>query len=201
MRERYSEWVVPLPANVEPIKTVRGTLLIASRSQVRAFGAFEAYEKALPEPCRRELEAIVATSWVPVGLVHDHLAAIDSLGIDDDLILQGAMNVANKLHGVFLATLVKTVRGSGVGPLAGTPIIHKIWARVFDGGALGAEQVGPKDLRLAVRGNPLIRHRYHRVAIRTHVKMGVQIFSRVAHVREGACDPARGSLDLMVSWV
>ena len=201
MGERYGQWLVPIPPSVEPIRSARGTLLIASRSQIRALGRYEDYERALSPTVRQELDGMIATSWAPVALVHEHLGAIDTLGLTDDIVLDGSMNVANKLHGVFLSTLVKTVRGSRVGPLAGAPLLPKIWGRVFEGGALGAAQLGPKDARLAVRGNPLLRHRYHRVAIRTHFKMGVQLFARVAHVREESCDAERGSLDLLASWV
>jgi hypothetical protein len=197
----FGEWVVPLPPTPEPIRSVRGTLIVTSRAQIRTFGRYDEYERALPPDSRQHLDAVIASSWVPVDLVHDHLGAIDSLGLSEDVILNGAMGVAEKLHGIFLSTFVKTVRASGMGPLAGAPVIAKIWARIFEGGAIGLQQTGPKDSRLAIRGNVLLKHRYHRIAIRNHYKMGIQVFTRVAHIREDACDPARGLLDLAASWV
>jgi hypothetical protein len=201
MRPGPAEWVVPLPPTIEPIRSVRGTLLVTSRTQIRAFERYDDYERALRPETRQYLDGLIASSWVPIAIVHEHLSAIDSLGLSEDVILHGATGVATKLHGIFLSTFVKTVRASGMGPLAGAPVIAKIWARIFEGGAIGLQQVGPKDSRLTIRGNALLRHRYHRIAIRNHYKMGIEVFTRLAYVREEACDPARGSLDLAASWV
>jgi hypothetical protein len=201
MRSGQGEWVVPLPAAIEPIRSVRGTLLVTSRSQIRAFGRYDDYERKLRPETRHYLDGLIASSWVPLEIVHDHLAAIDSLDLGEDVILKGATGVATKLHGIFLSTFVRTVRASGVGPLAGAPVIIKIWARIFEGGAIGLQQLGPKDSRLAIRGNVLLRHRYHRIAIRNHYKMGIEVFTRLAYVREESCDADRGALDLAASWV
>jgi hypothetical protein len=201
MVERNAQWLTALPAVVEPIRSARGTLLVTSRAQIRALGLYDDYEKAIAPEARQQLDAVIATSWVPVELVHLHLAAIDSLGLSDDVILAESQNVASKLHGAFLSTLVKTVRASGLEPLSGAGVLPKIWTRVFEGGALAAQQIGPKDARLVVRGNVLLRHRYHRLAIRTHFRLGIQFFRRVAYVKEQSCDVEQGSLDLLASWV
>jgi hypothetical protein len=186
---------------VEPIRSVRGTLIVTSRGQIRSFGRYDEYEHALRPESRELLDAVIASSWVPVSLVQEHLSAIDSLGLTEETILNGALGVAEKLHGIFLSTFVKTVRASGMGPLTGAPVVAKIWARIFEGGAIGLQQTGPKDSRLVIRGNVLLKSRYHRIAIRNHYKMGIQVFARVAHVREEACDPERGTLNLTSSWV
>lgn len=195
------KWVVPLPTRVEPVRGVRGTFIVASRAQIRAFGRFEAYERALSPGDRSSLEAVIAASWVPMELAHAHFQSIETLGILESEVLEGAKSVSDKLHGVFLGTLVKTVRLAGITPWTGFTMAAKLWPRIFNGGALGVQEAGPKEARIVMSGNPLFRYAYHRVAVRGHVRLTTQVFVKIAHVREESCDPERGVLSLVASWV
>jgi len=76
-----------------------------------------------------------------------------------------------------------------------------MWNRVFQGGSVGAEELGPKDAHIVFAGNPLVRHRYHRLGLRTHAEFFMNIVATHATVREVSCDPDRGSLTLLARWV
>jgi len=75
-------WVLPLPPRVEPVTHARGSLLVASREQLRAGGVFDAYAAALAPAEREALGQVIAASWIPITLAHAHFEAIDSIGVD-----------------------------------------------------------------------------------------------------------------------
>lgn len=191
-------WLVPLPARVEAVTHVRGSLLVASREQLRAGGFFEAYAAALAPAQREALGEVIAASWIAIGLAHAHFEAIDSLGVDPAAVERNTRAVANKLNGVFLAT---AVRVAGVTPWSGARILPAAWKRVFRGGAIGLQRVGPKEGTVVASGNPLMKHRYHRSGFRVHVQRGLELFSRRSFVRELSYESDWHELSLRLQWV
>jgi hypothetical protein len=183
------------------VRGVRGTYILASRDRVRATGRFDEYDAALSNAERARMAEVLPACWVPMDLAHAHFRAVDALHIGEAAVLDGARSVAEKLNGVFLGTLVKTARLAGFTPWAGFTMASKLWHRIFDGGAVGVQEAGPKDARIVLVGNELFRHPYHRVAVRGHIRETTQVLVGSAHAREESCDLERGELRLLVSWV
>src|SRR5580704_12438920 len=91
-------WVVPLARPLVRTHMVRGSLLVTSREQLRAAGFFEAYNAHLGEAARRELDGLVAASWLSIELAHDHFTALDAVGLSDSEIFACTRLTAEKLH-------------------------------------------------------------------------------------------------------
>lgn len=196
-----ADWLIALPARVEPVTEVRGTLIVTSREQLKLAGPFDAYRNQLEPAADRALSEVIAASWVPVGLAHAHFAALDRLELDVATIESNTEAVASRLNGVFLGTVTQAARAAGVTPWASLRIVSAMWGRVFRGGALGVQRVAPKESHVIGVGNPLFAYRYHRVGFRMHVTRALQAFSSRAFVREIAYQPATHSLSLRLQWV
>ena len=193
--------MVPLPGTVVPTRHVRGALLVASRAQLREAGLFAAYVEHLPEAARRELDGVIAASWVPLETAHAHYRAADALGLAEPAIVSCTRGSGEKVHQVFLATTFRLVRTAGLTPWTAAPAASRIWERVFDGGGIGLQKLGPKEGRLVIVAHSLLRHRYHRVGLRAHTELALGLCCLRGYVRETAHDPETGSMTLLLRWV
>jgi hypothetical protein len=198
------EWVRPLPRESEivPVRHVRGTLLAASRDQLRAAGRFAAYERLLSPSVRAELDAVMGGTWFPIELAHEHYAAVDRLGISEAETIRLTEDVSRKLSGAFMQTMASMLRTGGLTPWDVVPFYDKVWSRLFIGGAFGVAKVGPKDARVIVVGHPLIKYRYQRIGLSRHLVIGVEfLVAKRAYVRELLIDPVAGRAEFLLQWV
>jgi hypothetical protein len=139
---------------------------------------------------------------VPVDYAQAHFRAIDGVSISDADILAMTSSVAEKIHGVFLSTVSRTIRSSGVTPWSVVPVAAKIWHRFFQGGAIGVRKEGPKDARVVVTGNPLVAFRYHRIGWGAHLATTVRMVAATrVYTRVLDLDEARGRLEVLLQWV
>lgn len=180
---------------------MRGTLLMAARTQLRLSGLFEAYDRGLTAEARQQLEGVMAGTWTPIALAHAHFAAVDALELSEAAILENQRAGATKLHEVFLSTAFRLVRESGLTPWTGMPALAKVWERMFDGGAVGVQQVGPKDARLHIVAHPLLRYRYHRIGMRAHAEKVLGLCTVRVFVHEVAREASADALTLLARWV
>jgi hypothetical protein len=184
-----------------PVTHVRGTLLVASREQMSAVGAYEQYVAALADTTRDQLVGLIAASWVPIELALEHFNAIDRLALPLDVVERATGAVAAKLQGTLLRTVAKTVQASGASPLSIVRTVGMLWGRTFKGGSMEVRPTGPKDGVIRLLGSPLLASRYHRTGVRVHVQVAADLFSERAVVREQSYKPAAQELTLRVQWV
>jgi hypothetical protein len=193
---------MPAADDMTVVSHVRGTLLVASRDQLRASGRFAEYESFLSREVREELDAVLVASWQRVSLASEHYSAVDQLGFTDTEVAALTASAAEKLHGIFLSTLSKMVRSSGVTPWSVVPLSGKIWNRLFVGGAVAVAQEGPKDARIVVAGLPLIKSRYLRVGLAQHLATAIRfVVASRPYVQPQRLDLSRGRAEFLIQWV
>jgi hypothetical protein len=193
---------MPPAGDMTLVSHVRGTLLVASRDQLRASGRFAEYESFLSPGGRAELDDVLVASWQRVALANEHYSAIDQLGFTDTEVAALTSSAAEKLHGIFLSTLSKMIRSSGVTPWSIVPLTGKIWNRLFVGGAIAVAQEGPKDARIVVAGLPLIKSRYLRVGLAQHLATAIRfVVDRRPYVQPQRLDISRGRAEFLLQWV
>jgi hypothetical protein len=180
---------------------VRGTLLVASREQMLAVGAYDRYLAALSEETKEQLVSLIAASWVPVDLALEHFHAIDRLDLPLDLVEKATAAVAVKLQGALFRTAAKAVQASGASPLSIVRTVGMLWGRMFQGGAIDVRSTGRKEGLVRLLGSPLLASRYHRTGFRVHVQTAADLFSARAIVREQSHKTAAQELTLRVHWV
>jgi hypothetical protein len=201
---RAIEWVRPLPEphELKIVSHIRGTLLVASRTQIRSSGRFDAYERLLASSTRRSLEEVVPASWLPIDLAVEHWDAIDRLDIPEAEVLELTSAAARQTQGVLLSTLSKMAQTGGLTLWSAVPLSGRVWERMFVGGALAVAREGPKDAVVVVAGHPLIRSRYHRLGIGQHLTNAVHfVVGKRAYVRQRHADPEGGRAEFLVLWV
>jgi len=194
-------WVVPMPAMLLPTRSVRSTLLIASRTQLRLAGVFDAYTQHLPAFAREALDGVIAASWVPVELAHAHYAAADALDLPEEEIVALTRPSGEKLHQMFFTTAFRLARTAGLTPWTGLPVCLKILDRLFEGSGGALQQLGPKEARGVILAQPLIRHRYFRTGLVTHLDLVLGLCCHRGFIRITSVDTAKGTMALLLRWV
>jgi hypothetical protein len=202
--EETLEWVRPLPdpKDITVVTQIRGTLLVASRDQLRAVGRFSDYQRQLSGTVSKELDEVLPASWLPIQLAEEHYDAIDRLEMADAEIQSVTAAAARQIQGVLLTTMSKMARAGGLTVWSIVPLTGKVWERLFVGGALGVAREGPKDAVAVVAGHPLIRSRYHRLGFAQHLANAVRfVAGKQAYVRPRQMDALRGRAEFLVQWV
>lgn len=184
-----------------PLTHVRGTLLVASRDQMRALDFFSRYEAELSPPARESLTTLIAASWVPVDLALEHFRALDRLDLPTHVIETATGAVAARLQGTLVRTLAAAVQATGGSPLTIVRMVGMLWGRTFQGGHIEVQSSGPREGFVRMTGSPLLASRYHRTGVRVHVQAVAGSFSKNAHVREQVVRSRSNELCLRVQWV
>jgi hypothetical protein len=169
---------------VVPVTQVRSTLVASSLQAVRDRQLFERYCTLLPRERHDVIVHSVAGSWLAVDDATAHYRAMDSLGLMPNEVFEIGRSVAEKVQGSVLSTLAKLATGTGVTPWQPLAQLHRLWARIFIGGAVSVCKRGPKEAHCEVLGNPLSDIPYFRGAFRGLINGGLSLFCTKAYVTE-----------------
>jgi hypothetical protein len=174
---------------------------MSSYATVRELGLADAYLANLPARYRPMiLEAVVGT-WVPIEVGFAHYTACDALDLPTEEQITMGRRVGDRIQGTVLGTVVRMAKEAGVSPLTVLPHWQRFWNRVFDGGGLYANKLGPKEVEMGVRGAVLADCAYFRVAVRGLMMGMLDLFCRKSYVREQrAVSRKPGSATFRIQW-
>lgn len=197
-----AEVVVPLHApleRIEPVRSVRSTLLSGSIQALRSRGMFDAYFEQLPAEHHDAIRSMVAGVWVPLDLAQAHYSALDRLITSEQQQLEMGHDVADRIHRTILSTVARAATTAGVTPWIGLSMFPKLMERTFVGGGVSVTKISPKDARLeVVRLTLLDTSQYFRNAFRGVIAGGIELFCRRAFVNDLS---RRGDVNAFkVSW-
>jgi hypothetical protein len=184
---RTGEVIVPLPGPRERIpatKQVRSTLIASSQRAVRDRGRFDEYLKLVDSRWREPLTIAVAGTWLPIDAAMAHYRACDGLLFSLAEQQQIGREVGDRLHGTFLGTIIRSAKTVGVSPWTPLANAQKLYARVFDGGAVSVLRVGPKEADIEMVRNALLGVGYFRNALRSLWQVAMEFFCTRVYVRE-----------------
>jgi hypothetical protein len=199
------EVVIPFSSNPEtirPVTQVRSTLLTSSLRSVRDRNLFEKYLSILPRQHHDAILAAVAGTWLPIAVAEAHYQTCDALGFSVQEQVQIGLEVAQRIQGTFLGTMVKLAKGGGATPWHALEHYQKLWDRLMaGGGGVQLARLGPKEGKIRIVGLSLSRIPYFRVAFRGINQGSVELFSRKAYVSDipQLCTPL--TLGYRISWV
>lgn len=163
-----------------PLRAVRSTTISSSLRAIEQRGLLPTYFRALPEEHHGAIRALVVGEWLPLSLASEHYAALDQLGLSPLEIVAIGRDVAARLHGSFLATLVTRLASSGiVTPWAVFKLFPRPWARAFDGGSLACWKLGDREARIEAHAFPIARHAYVRHAMRGNIVASLEVMLNV----------------------
>jgi hypothetical protein len=201
---RKSDSFLPFPAppaNLGVATHVRSTLIATSLQSLRTRSLLDRYTKLLQGPHKETVLTAVAGSWIAMDAAVAHYKACDALRLDTRLQLAMGMDVGDRVHGTFLGMMVRTARTAGVTPWAALAQSSKLHGRLFSGGGgISVSELGPKDARVDMVGNPLCDVDYFRTGMRGVYQAAVQLFCASAYSVELARGRAPRSTAMRISW-
>jgi hypothetical protein len=194
------EVILPLPATYEPVTRVRSTLLLSSYSAVCEAGYKDAYLAALPQKFHTDVTDAVAGMWLSVEVGFAHYQACDALRLSRDARLAMGRSVEEKIARTLLGTTVRMAREVGVSPLRVIPHFQRFWNRAFEGGAIQATKVGPKEVNVDTHKCLLVDSDYFRLAF-CGLTIGVlDLFCTKSYMAERSVRRASGTAAFRIQW-
>jgi hypothetical protein len=120
----------------------------------------------LPEAYRDQILYALASSWVPVAVSTAHFERLDRIPLSDTQITRMAEPMAAGLLHDRFASLGRVARSHGaeVGVWVGSKQSDRVFARMYNGGSIKVNQVGPKDAIIEVNGLPFASSRSFRLS-------------------------------------
>jgi hypothetical protein len=189
------------PANLGVATQVRSTLIATSLQSIRTRGLYDRYVKLLQGPHKETVLTAVAGCWFSIEAAVAHYRACDALRLDTSLLLAMGMDVGNRVHGTFLGMMVRTARTAGVTPWLALAQSAKLHGRLFSGGGgVAVTELGPKDARIDLVGNPLCELDYFRIGMRGVYQAAVQLFCSSVYTVELSRSRAPRATAMRVSW-
>jgi hypothetical protein len=198
---RSFETVLSPPLVVRPVTEIRSALLLSSVQTLRSRGHFEAYRTRIDPAHRDAILATSAPSWLPIGIAMAHYEACDALGLDaKEMKAMGGM-VGARINSTFLKAIAEGVRFAGVTPWTLLGHFRGLWARLFQGGSIAIGRVSAKECVVEVRGLPLVRYEYARIAFTGIIGRAIEFGGGPgALVKVLECDPAEGEITFEGTW-
>jgi hypothetical protein len=191
---------VALPPTVPRARAVRGTLLVQSQQALREAGLYEDYRRRVPAAHRDALEAPVGAAWLDIAVALAHYQALDGLRLSDQQVDELGRAVGTRINAVFLQSLRK-LAGGAVTPWFGWEHAPRVWARAWDGSAVGVDRTGPKDARVTIAGFPCAEIGYVKKALAGFFLRNTELFCTRAFVKPEPTPPGSESLRYAISWV
>jgi len=148
------------------VSRVRSTLLLSSLSGLRSRGLFDRYLALLPRELHEPILGAVAGTWLDVAIAAAHYRACDGLNLSVREQLAMGENVGDAVNGTVMRTLFHVARTAGVTPWVVLKHYTKLWDRLFEGGDVEVDKLGPKEALVQMYGLPLFAIPYIRVGVR-----------------------------------
>ncbi len=200
MESSDEDVVLPLPQPLVPARHARSTVLLSSIAGIREAGRYDDYVALLPVAYRPVLLGAVVGSWVPMSVAMVHYETCEALGFMVEQQVANGRSTFDKTRGIFLGTMLRMARESGVTPWSIIPYFQRFWERGYDGGGLRVTRLGPKEARMDIVQVPINDCRYYRNALRG-LSLGVfELFCAKAYVAERPGPRAPGSASYRIQW-
>jgi hypothetical protein len=103
------------------------------------------------------------------------------LPVNDQLAM--GRKTGDRVNGTLLGTIARLAHTAGVTPWTLIEQLPRFWQRGFDGGDIAHEKLGPKEARITIREQPLMRYAYFRVGLAGTAEAQLKPFCARAFVR------------------
>ena len=165
------------------LRNVRSTLICSGLVELRARGLYDRYLQELDPVAAPAIVGAIAGMWLPLETAMAHFAACDRI-VPTDVAFEIGGSSGRRVQQSALATLVRLATGAGATPWTVFANYERLWSRIFDGGRVTVEKVGPKDAIIRHEGMALARFAYFRNAIRGANDGALRLFAPNLFVRE-----------------
>jgi hypothetical protein len=198
---RSVEAVLALPGAIEPVRSVRSTILVASVDNLRATGRFDAYLPHLPARFHGSLLEGAAGRWVPVEIAAAHYAACDELGLDDEEQVEMGRRMVKRIGATIVGTALRMAQQVGASPWTLFPHGQRFWRRGYDGGAMAIYKLGPKEARIDLVGASLLESPFYRRAFMGWCESLTGLFCQKLYMHAKSGPEGPHSVTFRAQWV
>jgi hypothetical protein len=189
------------PGQIPVATRIRSTLLAASVQGMREMGWESRYYQALPSSRHLEMRMMTAGSWVPIEVGAAHYTACSQMGLSDAEVDAIGENVSKRTQRSFVGTLGRAAAGVGATPWTLVGQVHRIYARMIEGGDHCVYRVGPKEALLVNVGNPLVDIPYFRTATVAYYRAVMGVLATAAYAKEVPRYRLPLTVGVNVAWV
>jgi hypothetical protein len=196
------EVLIPHVEPLRPAATIRSTVLQSSLASLRKRGHFDDWYARMDKTYRDQIVESLAPSWMPIEAGLAHYGACEALMLPMSEQVAMGEAVGDRIQGSFLSTLMKSARSAGLNPMILLMQFDRLYARLFQGGSIQLVKTGPKDIDIEVRGLPLVRFPYFRIAFTGVVRAGIAFSGvRSAHVKQQSFNADKLAFMMRAAWV
>ena len=136
-------------ANRGPLRALRGSLILALRSHLRADRDLDArFRAALGPDLLLDLDALSVGDWVPVETVAAYVAALDSLGLTEPALLAQGRSIGQAHWGTLMRTLATLAGTPGASPWQGLERAPQLLEHNTQGGGIRVIREGERRARV-----------------------------------------------------
>ncbi|MEY4578953.1 MAG: hypothetical protein RL701_3656 [Pseudomonadota bacterium] len=182
---------------------VRSVLLQSSLDELKHLGHFERYLTFMDPVAFEELSGLViGPGWIPAELALKHYAACDAMLLTHEQLEAMGTRVSARLHSTLLVTVARSMSNTlGGDPWTFMGPLTRLAGRVFQGTRAEIIKLGPKDMRIDVRGNTLFQFQYYRVAYSASLRARFTGFgARIVYVKFAPYNEDNAFMAVRVSW-
>jgi hypothetical protein len=108
-------------------------------------------------------------------------------------------SVGDAINGTFFRTVLHLARTAGITPWAALKQYTKLWERIFDGGDVEVDKLGPKEALVQMHGLSLFSIPYIRVAVRGMHQTAFMLFCTKCYMTDLGSTPT--SHAYRAAWV
>ncbi len=195
------EIVIAHEREVRPCTAVRNVVIQSSLSQLQDAGYYERYLTLIDPDRLQALLSSFAPGWTPIELALAHYEACDKLGLTQEEHAKLGQRIGARLQETALVTAAKRSRDADFDLWNATGNLHRMWARLYQGGSCQVVKLGPKDKLVELRAFALSRYRYYRNAQLAGIGAAYEALgARLETLRVLSYNAARDELTFRFTW-
>jgi hypothetical protein len=196
------EIVIPHEREIRPVTAIRNVVIQSSLAQLQGAGYYERYVTLIDPKLLEELMASLAPGWTPIELAHAHYGACDKLGLTQEEHAKLGQRIGSRLQETALVSGAKKSRDADFDVWTEAGPLHRMWARLYQGGSCQVVKLGPKDQLVELRAFSLSRYRYYRNAQLAGIGAAYEALGvRFDALKIASYHPARDELSFRLTWL
>lgn len=196
------EIVIPHEREIQPCTAVRNVVIQSSIAQLQDAGYYQRYLTLIDPELLADLTSSFAPGWTPIDLALAHYEACDKLGLSQEEQSNLGQRIGTRLQETALVSAAKRSRGANFDLWTATGQLHRMWARLYQGGSAQVVKLGPKDKLVELRAFALSRYRYYRNAQLAGIGAAYEALgARVDSLKVVNYNLSRDELTFHFSWL
>jgi hypothetical protein len=196
------EIIIPHEREIRPCTAVRNVVIQSSIAQLQDAGYYDRYLSIIDPQVLKDLLSSFSPGWTPIELAQAHYAACDKLELTQEEQAALGQRIGSRLQETVLVSAAKRTRDSAFDLWTATGQLHRMWARLYQGGSVQVVKLGPKDKLVELRAFSLSRYRYYRNAQLAGIGAAYEALgARVEWLKVVSYNLARDELTFHFSWL